>query len=306
MSAPSNGFDQKPESSSSSSRLSLLGTVPPTLLILFAILAIQLGAGIAKQLFSILSPEGTAAARIILSALLLTLITGKKIPALLKTFTSNWRLLSGFGLCIAAMNLFFYLAISRIPLGAAVTFEFLGPLTVAAVTSRKWSHFLWIALAAVGVLLLSPFSGAELNTIGIMFALLAGAGWACFIILAGRVSAKTDGNDGLAIGMTVAGFVLMPFAVAILPTLMTRPEILLACIAVSVLSTTIPFILEFEALKRMSKRSYGVLVSTEPAVATLVGAVLLQEHLGWQGMIAISCVVIAAIGITVSDQQTTE
>ncbi|NKB77043.1 MAG: EamA family transporter [Gammaproteobacteria bacterium] len=280
-----------------------LSTFPPIGLVLLAVTSIQLGAGIATQLFPVLGAEGTVAIRIIISALLLSLAARGRIDTFGKILRKNMGLLLGFGLCIAAMNLFFYQSIARIPLGAAVAFEFIGPLGVAAFSSRRKSHFAWIALAALGILLLSPISGADLDILGIFFALLAGAGWACFIILAGRVGKATSGNDGLIIGMIIAAAFMIPFAVPVTLDLISNPLILLASFGVALLSTTLPFRLEFEALKRIPTRTYGILVSVEPAVAALVGALLLGKRIGVQGVVAVTCVVVAAVGITVSDQQ---
>lgn len=279
----------------------VLGAIPPTGLVLLAVVAVQLGAALSTLLFPILGAEGTVAVRIIFSALLLGLAARGKIRTFGQTFIYNWGLLLVFGLCIAGMFFFFYQSIARIPLGAAVAFEFVGPLSVAALGSRRVSHFAWVALAALGIVLLSPLSGVNLDLLGILFALLAGTGWAFFIILARRIGNRVPGNDGLVIGMVIAAVTMIPLAVPVVPDLVSAPLILLTGIGVALLSTTIPLTLEFEALKRISARSYGVLVSAEPAVAALVGALLLGERIGVQGMIAVACVVIAAIGITVSD-----
>lgn len=286
------------------SSTALLKTVPPTGLVIFAIIAIQFGAAISVNLFPVLGVEGTVAVRIILSAFIMLGFSGSGFRHLGNTFVSHWKLLIVFGLCIVAMNLFFYQALARIPLGAAVAIEFIGPLSVAAFNSRRLVHLVWVALAAVGVFLLSPLSGVELDTAGVVYALLAGAGWAVFITLVTRVGSRTDGNDGLAIGMLVAAIVMTPMAVPALPVLIFNPMVLLASIGVAVLSTAIPFTFEFEALKRMPARAYGILVSMEPAVAALVGAVLLGERIGMQGIIAVCCVVVAAIGITATDIKT--
>lgn len=275
--------------------------ISPTLLVLLAIVSIQVGAGSATFLFPYLGAEGTVALRILLSALLLAFAARLNMQRLWQTFISHWRLLIGFGLCIAAMNLFFYMAIARIPLAAVVAFEFIGPLSVAAFSSPNIKQLGWVLLAALGIVLLSPFSGADLNPVGIALALLAGTGWAMFIILAGRVGKRVEGNSGLVIGMSVAAVIMIPLALPVVPELLVHPWLLLACFGVALLSTAIPFTFEFEALKRLSKRSYGVLVSIEPAVATIVGAVLLGERMGLQGIAAISCIVIAAIGVTITD-----
>jgi len=281
--------------------MSLRENIPPPVLVLLAIIAIQSGAAIAIHLFPVLGPQGTVAVRIIFSAMLLCLASRFRFRSFPGIFARNWVLLSLFGLCIAAMNFFFYQSIARIPLGAAVAFEFTGPLGVAVLTSRRLSHLAWVVLAALGIVLLSPLSGAELDPLGIVFALLAGAGWATFIILAGRIAATASGNDGLVIGMSLAAIIMIPFAVPVVDELVTNPVILLAAFGVALLSTTVPFTLEFEALKRIATPTYGVLVSAEPALAALVGALLLGERIGVQGMVAIACIVVAAVGITVCD-----
>ena len=280
-----------------------LSALPPTGLVLFSVFSIQIGAGVATQLFPVLGAEGTVAIRIIISAMLLLLLTGSKLHSLKQTFIQNIGLLLGFGLCMAAMNLFFYMAIARIPLGAAVAIEFIGPLGVAALKSKRIVHFFWVSLAALGLVLLSPLSGVDLDALGILLALLAGAGWALYIVLAEPVGKRTSGNDGLVIGMLVAATVMMPYAFPVTPDLFSNSKILLAAVGVALLSTTIPFSFEFEALQRMPARNYGILVSVEPAVAALVGALLLGERIGVQGMIAVACVVVAAIGITISDSK---
>ena len=282
-------------------RSSLLDAIPPAALVLFAITSVQVGAAIAKHLFPVLGAQGTVAIRIIISALLLVLAARGRVKSYARIFVRNWKLLLTFGACMAAMNFFFYMAIARIPLGTAVAIEFIGPLGVAVFTSRRLIHFVWVALAAIGIILLSPLSGVNLDTLGIVFALLAGLGWACFIIFAAQLGERVSGNDGLTIGMLIAAVVMIPFAVPVIPELIADPLILLAGFGVAVLSTTIPLTLEYAALKRMPKRNYGVLVSAEPAVAAIAGVLLLGEYLGFQGMFAIACVVVAAIGITISD-----
>ena len=281
----------------------ILGAIPAPGLVLLAIVAIQLGAAIATHLFPLLGPEGTVAYRVIFAALLLVAAARGKVWSFGHTFASHWMLLVPFGICIAAMNMFFYKAIALIPLGVAVALEFIGPLGVAAFTSRRLIHFAWIALACIGIVLLSPLSGMNLNTNGVVYALLAGTGWAFFILLATRISNRVSGNNGLVIGMSIAAICMIPFAAPIATKVFVNPLLLIATFGVALLSTTIPFTFEFAALKRLSTRTYGVLVSVEPAVAALAGALLLDEHLGIQSMIAITCVVIAAIGISITDER---
>ncbi len=278
-----------------------MGAIPPTGLLLLAIVSIQLGAAIATQLFPILGSEGTVAIRIIFSALLLGLAARGRVRRFASLFVRDWGLLLAYGLCVAAMNLFFYKAIALIPLGAAVAIEFVGPLGVAALASHRPGHFACVALAALGIVLLTPLAGVNLDSLGIIFALMAGAGWACFIVLSRRVGKQVSGNDGLAIGMSIAALSMIPFAAPVATDLISNPMLLLAGLGVALLSTTLPFTLEFEALKRLSTRTYGVVVSVEPAVAALIGALLLGERIGMQGMVAVACVVVAAICITVTD-----
>ncbi|MFT6308839.1 MAG: inner membrane transporter RhtA [Halioglobus sp.] len=285
--------------------MTFLKAIPPPGLVLIAIVAIQVGAALAAHLFPTLGAVGTVAIRIIISAFVLVFFARSRIQTFTQTFRENWRLLLGFGLCLAAMNVFFYQAIARIPLATTVAIEFMGPLGVAVLNSKKMSHFAWIALAAIGIALFSPLTGVDLDMVGVMFALMAGIGWALFIVIASRVGQRIPGSDGLAIAMVIAAIVMIPFAIPVLPILVFNPLILFAAIGVALLSTTIPMTLEFEALKHLPARTYGVLVSLEPGVAATVGALLLGERMGVQGMIAVSCVVVAAIGITVTDRALT-
>lgn len=279
-----------------------INRVPPAGLVLLAILAIQIGAAGATHLFPILGASGTVAIRIIFSAILLILVAGNRALTFGQTFKDNWQMLSAFGLCIATMNLCFYQSIARIPLGTAVAIEFIGPLALAAFTSKRLVHFAWIGLASLGVLLLSPLSGVNLDLLGIVFALMAGTAWAVFIVLAGRIGKRIPGNEGLAIGMCVAAILMIPLAIPVSAELVMNPLVLLAGFSVALLSTTVPFTLEFEALKRLSSRSYGILISLEPGIATVVGVILLGEHIGLQAMAALVCIMIAAIGISVTDK----
>lgn len=278
-------------------------SAPAPALILLAITAMQLGAGLAKHLFPALGAQGTVAVRVAFSAVFLLYLGRSRLAFLGPAFVANWRLLTLFGLAIAGMNFFFYQALARIPLGTAVAIEFIGPLGLAAITSRRASHFAWVALAAAGIFLMSPLSGVALDTRGMLFALLAGVFWATFAGLAGRVGQKTDGHDGLILAMTVAALTLLPMGMPIATQLVSSPTLLAAGVGVAILSTTIPFLLEFEALKRIPARTYGILVSVEPAVATLIGMIWLNEFLGWQSLAGIVCVVIAATAISLADRQ---
>lgn len=273
----------------------VLGAISPPGLLLLSIMAIQVGAALAVHLFPALGPSGTVALRVGFSALFLLAASRPRfIPDIVRH--SGWIVL--FGLVIATMNLFFYQAIARIPLGTAVTIEFVGPLGLAAITSRRWVDLGWVILAAIGISLFSPIGGDPLDLLGLVFALLAGVCWAGFILVSPRVGRHVPGGQGLALAMTVAAMALVPFAVPVTGEVLSRPALLIGAVLVALLSTTIPYRLEYEALKRLSPSAYGVLVSLEPAVATLVGAVLLNERIGARSTLAVTCVTIAAIGTT--------
>lgn len=281
----------------------MLHAVSPHALVIVAIVAIQIGAAVAIYLFQFIGAEGTVALRIVLSAALLFLGTRYSRRDYWFALQKHGGLLAVFGACIATMNLLFYLAIERIPLGTAVTLEFAGPLLLAACNSQRWVQLAWVALSAIGIVLLSPLAGSDLDVVGVIFALLAGAAWALFIVLSKRVGAKVDGTLGLRVGMLIAAVIVSPLAIPIIDKVLFDGVIIIAVIAVALLSTTIPFILEFTALQSLPARSYGVLISLEPGVATLIGALMLQERVTLIGLFAVGCVIVAAIGVTLSDQR---
>lgn len=283
-------------------KFNLYSIVPPTGLVILAIVAIQVGSGLAVNLFPLLGAEGTVATRIVFSSILLLLFAGNRVFTYGRTFLDNKWLLLAFGLTIAMMNFCFYQALDRIPLGAAVAFEFIGPLSLAALTSRQWVQFVWVAIAAVGIVLLSPLSGNDLQASGVIFALMAGACWAAFILLAGKIGERVQGNDGLTIAMVISALIMIPYALPVAGVMVGAPWLLAGGFALALLSTAIPLTFEFQALRKISARRYGILVSLEPAVAVLAGALLLKERLGYLSVFAIACVIIAAVGITLSER----
>ncbi len=276
-----------------------IGAAPPPGLVLLSIVSIQIGAALAVHLFPALGPAGTVLLRVGIAALLLML--GAR-PALDRNLRAHGWLLLRYGGVMAAMNLCFYEAIARIPLGTAVTIGFIGPLGVAALTSRRALDFLWIGLALAGLCALAPNLGSALDPVGVLLAAIAAGGWAGFVLLSRRVGRALPGGSGLALGMVVATIFLMPFGIAGASAALLDPLLLAAALAVAVLSTALPFALEFAALQRLSARTYGVLVTLEPAVAVLVGAVLLAQPAGARTLLAVGCVMAAAIGVTWSDR----
>jgi inner membrane transporter RhtA len=201
-----------------------------------------------------------------------------------------------FGLTLGCMNLAFYSALDRIPLGITVTLEFVGPLGVAVAGSRGALDLLWVALAAAGILLLSDFGTGDLDRVGVALALLAGGLWAAYILLSARVGQAFPGGSGLALAMIVAAALLLPVGVADAGADLLVPWILAAGAAVAILSSAIPYSLELEALRRMPAGVFGVLMSLEPAVAALAGFVVLGEDLVARELVAILLVVAASAG----------
>lgn len=276
--------------------------MPPPALVLTSIVCIQLGAAVAVNLFDSLGPVATTFLRLGFAAILLLVARRHQLDGRAR---DHWRLLLVFGVGIGLMNLAFYGAIARIPLGIAVAIEFIGPLGVAALTSRQPREFIWILLAGAGLLLLTPEIGGSLDPVGVALALVAGAGWAAFVLISPRV-ARDVGDAGLALGMTVAALFTLPFALGAGGLEQLDPLLLAGALAVAVLSTALPLSLEFEALKRMSARAYGVMVTMEPVAAVVVGAIILSQALPTTALLAVVLVTIAAIGVNVTDRRGSE
>jgi inner membrane transporter RhtA len=267
--------------------------VPPVVLVLGAITSVQVGAALAKTLFDEIGAGGTVFVRVLLAALVLALIWR---PGLAGLGRREILLAVLFGLTLAGMNLAFYSALDRIPLGITVTLEFVGPLGVAVAGSRGALDLLWVGLAAAGILLLSDFGSGDLDRVGVALALLAGCLWAAYILLSARIGRVFPGGSGLALAMIVAAALLLPVGVADAGADLLVPWILAAGGAVAILSSAIPYSLELEALRRMPAGVFGVLMSLEPAVAALAGFVVLGEDLVARELVAILLVVAASAG----------
>jgi inner membrane transporter RhtA len=275
------------------------GRVPPTALLLLSILSVALGSALATFLFSSLGPAGTAMLSAGFAAIVLSLLRRPKLDRRLR---QHALLILVFGLTDACMVLPFFLAIESIPLGIAATVTFLGPLGLAVATSRRLGHFLWIGVALAGILLLMPEIGTGLNPRGLALAALAAAAWAAFVPLSKRIGATFDGVDGLTFGLWMSTLMLLPFALAEGTILHAEGPELAGAFAVAMLTAVLPMAMEFRALQSMSARAYGILVTLEPAVSALVGAFLLGQALSGRAAIAIVCVTIAAIGITLLEK----
>jgi inner membrane transporter RhtA len=275
------------------------GRLPPTALLLLSILSVALGSALATFLFSSLGPAGTAMLSVGFAALVLS---AQRRPKLDRRLRRHAGLILIFGLTNACMVLPFFLAIQSIPMGIAATITFLGPLGLAVMTSRRLGHFLWIGVALAGILLLTPEIGADLDPAGLGLAALAAVAWAAFVPLSKRTGAIFDGVDGLTLGLWMSTLMLLPFAFAEGTILHAQGLELAGAFAVAMLTAVLPMAMEFQALQKMSARAYGILVTLEPAVSALVGALLLDQALSGRAAIAIACVTLAAIGITLSEK----
>jgi inner membrane transporter RhtA len=262
-------------------------------LVLGAIVSVQSGAAVAKSLFDELGPVGTVLLRLAFAALVLLAIWR---PSLAGLRGARLRDVLLFGVALAGMNTSFYLALDRVPLGIGVTLEFVGPLGVALAASRRRLDVVWALLAAAGIVLLSPAPGGDIDGLGAALALLAGAFWAAYIVLTERIGRSFEGGDGLAIAMAVAATLLIPAGVADAGADLLAPGLLAAGFAVAMLSSAIPYSLELEALRRLPRGTFGVLMSLEPAVAATVGFIILGEDLSALELVAIALVVTASAG----------
>ncbi|MEU4565895.1 EamA family transporter [Micromonospora sp. NPDC023956] len=268
--------------------------VPPPLLMLLGMFSTQLGAAVAKHLFGTTSPGGTTTLRLGFAALILLAIARPGLRL-------GWRtagLVVGFGLMLALMNLSFYAALHRVPLGVAVTIGFAGPLLVGLAGSRRLLDVLWAVLAGGGVLLISGLGGTAVDGLGLLFCVCTAIGWAGYVVFGGAVSKRVPGTRGLALGMAVGALAVLPFGVAGSGSALLDPGILLLGVGVALLSSVLPYSAEMSALRRMPARVFAVLLSLEPAIGALVGLVLLGELLTWPQFLGVGCVVGAALGAT--------
>lgn len=268
--------------------------IPPILLVLTAIVSVQIGASLAKSLFEQTGPTSIVWLRLTTSALILVLVAR---PVLTGRSRDHWKAALGLGACLTLMNWAIYQSFARIPLGMAVTIEFLGPLAVAAVGSRRRADLVWVLLAGAGVALLG-FSPRGLTWAGAGFALLAGAAWAGYILFGAHTGRHWPGVTGLTVASVLGALVLAPPALVESGDRLWQPHLLALGALIGLLSSVIPYALELTALRRIPPRVFGVLMSLEPAAAALAALLLLSEALTPVQWTAIGCVVAASLGVT--------
>ncbi len=267
--------------------------------VLIAIVSVQLGATLSKHVFPLVGSEGTTALRqfFATASLLIVFRPWRGGPE-----RKHWPVLALYGAILGVMNLVFYASIARIPLGIAVALEFSGPLTVAILGSRKWSDFIWVGCAVAGLLILLPWQGlggegsTVLDLLGVVYALIAGVLWGLYIIVGQKVGDRVHGGKAVALGMAFSTIFTVPIGVAFAGASLLSPTILLYGIGIGILASAIPYALEMIALKAMPAKTFGLMMSLEPAVAALLGLVILHELLTPLQWLAVALVIVASAG----------
>jgi len=272
-------------------------SVPAVPAVLLSIVSVQGGAAIAKGLFPVLGAAGTASMRIGVSALVLLAVVR---PRLGQLRPAQWRAVVPYGLALGAMNFLFYCALARIPLGLAVTLEFVGPLGLALAGSRRWTDVVWALLAAGGIALIAPWGGSGLDLPGVALSLAAGGCWVVYIVLGRRTAAVLPGPLAVAVGMLFAAVPVLPFGLAGGSLLVLTPHLLLLGTLLAVFSSVLPFSLEMQAMKTLPTRTFSILMSLEPVAAALSGWLLLGERLTLGQWLAVGFIVVASVGATLS------
>ncbi|OXA91005.1 EamA family transporter [Flavobacterium hercynium] len=270
---------------------------PPVTAVLLAIVSVQCGAAIAKTLFPAIGAAGTASMRIGISAIILFIAYR---PNLKNITPEQWKIVIPYGLSLGAMNLIFYLAIERIQIGLAVTLEFIGPLLVAIVGSKRLIDYCWVVLAATGIILIAPWSNDRIDPLGVLFALIAGGLWATYIILGGKVSKVMNDGQAVSTGMLFAALLILPFGFYENGLANLTPKLFGMGVALALLSSAIPFTLEMKALGQLPPRTFSILMSLEPAAASICAFIFLQENLNIYEILAMLCVIIASAGSTLT------
>ncbi len=276
-------------------------TPPPQLLLLGSIASVQFGSAVANKLFSQAGPGGVVLLRLAMSTVVLLAISRPSLAGLRRRSRVDLTAAVAFGVVLGAMNWSFYEALNRLPLGVAVTIEFVGPLSVAVAGSRRALDVIWVVLAGGGVVLLATRGETgEVDAFGVLLALCAGGCWASYILLSKRVGSRFAGLDGLGIAFVVGTLLVIPAGVVEGGSALGRPSVLAGGLLVGLLSSLIPYSLEIVALRRLSASTFGLLMSLEPALAALAGVLVLSQHLTGVLLVALVMVVTASVGTTIT------
>ncbi|HYX31906.1 MAG TPA: DMT family transporter [Oligoflexus sp.] len=266
------------------------------LLLLVAMISIQFGASFAKQIFDVVHPAGITMLRISLAAIFLLVLWR---PWRATWDRSAWPHILPYGAALGTMNLLFYLSLERIPLGIAVAVEFTGPLGLALLTSRRKQDLLWVLLAGLGIVLISPVTGRDaLDPVGLLLALGAGFCWALYIIFGQRMGRRIPAGPATALGMLVAALVTIPVGAFYVDEQFFQARVWWTGLLVAALCSALPYSLEMTALKHLPTKTFGILMSIEPALAAMMGFLFLKETLNLQQGVAMGCIMLASAGCT--------
>ncbi len=276
-----------------------LESVPAPALVLIGIASVQTGSAIARTAFDVTGAAGMTLMRLAVAGILLTAVVR---PAFRSWGREQWTATLALGLTMGAMNLVFYQAIQTVPLGVAVTVEFIGPLLLAVSQTRRLRDLLWATLAAAGVALLGLQDGGSVPLRGLLLALLAGLFWAGYIVSSARVGRALPGLDGLAGALLVGALLALPFGAAGAGRAVADGWALVAGVGVALLSSVVPYACELTALRTMPTRVFGVLMSLEPAAAAVAGLLVLDQHLGGRELVALVLVSLASVGVTLGQR----
>ena len=271
--------------------------IPAPLLVLTGIASVQTGSAIARTLFDELGSTGVAFLRLTIAAVLMLVILR---PAVRTWSRKAWRAAALLGVAMAGMNVVFYLSLKTVPLGVAVTVEYLGPLLLALVQTRRWIDLMWALLAGAGVALLGLDTSSGIPLTGLLLAFLAGVFWVSYILASSHIGTVVPGVNGLAVALAISAVIVLPVGWSGASEAFSDPSLLLVAAVVAVLSSVIPYGLELTALRRLPTRVFGVLMSLQPAAAAIAGLLILDQRLGAREIVALVLVSAASTGITLS------
>jgi inner membrane transporter RhtA len=277
-------------------------TVPAPLLVLTAIVSVQVGSAVARTLFDDLGAAGITLLRLTIAALLLAAVFR---PRVWRWSAPAWRAAALLGVAMAGMNLTFYLALRTVPLGVAVTVEFIGPLLLAVVQTRRLLDLVWAVLAGSGVVLLGLDPVGDVPLTGLLLALVAGLCWAGYILASAHLGTQVPGTGGLVVALAVAALLVAPFGADGASVVLDRPSLLIGAAVVALLSSVLSYGLELHALRTIPTRVFGILMSLEPAAAAVAGLVVLHQRLGAREIIALALVSLASAGVTMGRRERT-
>lgn len=279
---------------------SRIGWVPPPVLVLAAIASVQIGSALARTLFDDLGAAGVTLLRVGLASLLLLAVLR---PTVHTWSQRAWRAAALLGVAMAGMNLVFYLSLRTVPLGIAVTVEFVGPLLLALAQTRRLVDLLWAMLAAAGVVLLGADSTGGVPLAGLALAMVAGLFWAGYILASAHLGQVLPGADGLAVALAVAALLVLPFGARGASAVAGQPFLLVPATGVALLSSVLSYGLELQALRSIPTRVFGILMSLEPAAAAVAGLIVLGQQLGAREITALLLVSLASAGVTLGRRE---